>query len=111
MDDSKDYIINLRVSKETYDKIKDKAKKNGDTVSSLLRTIINDSAEIISDLSKDFRGDKSPSKFNDVISYHRGILAQERICDNCGSPMAKNDVITIGETATGKSHYFCTRCK
>jgi hypothetical protein len=109
-DDNKDYVINLRVSKQTYEKIKDKARKNGDTISSLLRGIINDSAEIISDLSHDLRGGKTTT-FDDVVSYHRGTLAQERTCDSCGIHMTKNEVVTIGETDTGAAYYFCSRCK
>jgi hypothetical protein len=111
MDDSKDYIINLRVSKDTYEKIKSKAKKNGDTISSLLRSVINDSAEIISDLSSDLTGKHKKSEFNDIVSYHRGVLAQERLCDNCGTHMLKGETMTVGETDKGTSYYFCHRCK
>src|SRR5687768_1119722 len=109
MDDSKDYIINLRVSKETYEKIKNKARKNGDTISALLRNVINDSAEIISDLSSDLTG-KKKSKFSDIVSYHRGMLAQARACDSCSMEMIKGEITTIGETDKGISYYFCTRC-
>ena len=110
MDDSKDYIINLRVSKDTYEKIKSKARRNGDTISALMRNVINDSAEIISDLSNDLTG-KKKSKFSDIVSYHRGMLAQARTCDNCGAEMIKGEITTIGETDKGTSYYFCSRCK
>jgi hypothetical protein len=110
-DDNKDYIINLRVSKQTYEKIKSKAQQNKNTISSLLRNIIDDSAEIFSDLSNDFKGQTATNKFKDVVSYHRGMLAQERNCDNCGSLIAKNEVVTIGEVEKGGSYYFCTKCK
>jgi formamidopyrimidine-DNA glycosylase len=110
-DDTKDYVINLRVSKQTYEKIKNKARQNKDTISSLLRGIIDDSAEILSDLSNDLKGGKPGAKFNDVVSYHRGMLAQERLCDNCGVHMVKGETTTIGDTDKGKSYFFCARCK
>ena len=110
-DGSKDFVINLRVSKETYNKIKSKAKKNGYTISALLRSVINDSAEIISDISQDLSGKKHDHKFGDVISYHKAVLAQSKICDNCSMEMAKGEVTTVGETTKGKSYYFCYRCK
>lgn len=110
-DDNKDYVINLRVSKQTYEKIKNKARQNKDTISSLLRNIIDDSSEIISDLSHDLKGQKPVNKFSNVVSYHRGMLAQERTCDNCHAHMVKNEVVTIGETEKDGSYYFCTKCK
>lgn len=110
-DDTKDYIINLRVSKQTYEKIKQKARQNKDTISSLLRNIIDDSSEILSDLTKDLKNEKSAGKFTDVVSYHRATLAQERTCDSCGLTVPKNEVVTIGETGNGKSYYICSRCK
>ena len=110
MDDTKDYIINLRVSRKTYEKIKQKARKNGGSVSELVRSIINDSAEIISDLSRDFQGGKR-RKFDDIMSYHRGTLAQPRACDGCGAEMKRDQVVTIGETASGSSYYFCDSCR
>jgi len=110
MDDIKDYVINLRVSKETYEKIKSKAKKNGDTISHLLRSVIDDSAEIISDLSNDLAG-RQKQKFADIASFHKAVLAQARVCDNCATEMAKGEVATLGETDKGKVYYFCSRCK
>jgi len=113
-DTTKDYVINLRVSRQTYQKIKDKAKKNGNTISSLLRAVIDDSAEIISDLSQDLSGApySSPkNRFSDITAYHRAVLAQARPCDNCRTEMIKGEITTIGETAKGPAYYFCGKCK
>jgi hypothetical protein len=110
-DNNKDYILNLRVSKQTYEKIKGRAVKNGSSISTLLRGIISDSVEIISDLSSDLRGKTSASKFNDVASYHKGILAKDRACDNCKVNMNKGQVVTIGETDEGAAYFFCAECK
>lgn len=111
MEDNKDYILNLRVSKETYDKIKNKAKKNGHTISALLRGVIDDSVEIISDISNDLAGKKHSQKFSDIISYHKAVLAQSKKCDNCDAGMVPGDLTTIGETASDKTYYFCSRCR
>lgn len=110
-DTTKDYIINLRVSRKTYDKIKDRAKKNGETISNLIRSIINDSAEVISDLSSELTGKKTKDKFADIVSYSRAVLAQSRPCDNCGKEMAKGETVIAGETATRARYYFCPSCK
>lgn len=111
MDDTKDYIINLRVSRQTYDKIRDKARKNGDSISGLIRMLIDDSAEIISDISNDLRGGKRHGPARDVESYHRATLARDRACDGCGTRMHKGQVVSVGETAKDGSYYFCDTCK
>lgn len=112
MDDTtKDYIINLRVSRKTYDKIKDRARKNGETISNLIRSIINDSAEVISDLSSELTGKQAKDKFADIISYSKATLAQSRPCDNCGKDLAKGETVAVGETATRIRYYFCQNCK
>jgi hypothetical protein len=108
---NKDYIINLRVSRKTYEKIKDRAKTNSQTISNLVRNIIDDSTEIITDLSDEILGKKRSDKFNDIISYHKGLLAQDRKCDNCGMRIPKQSTATIGETATNARYYFCKKCK
>lgn len=112
MDDvNKDYIINLRVSRKTYNKIKDRAAKNGQTMSNLIRSIIDDSTEIITDLSDELLGKKQKDKFSDIVSYHKAVLAQDKKCDNCGIEIRKQSIATIGETAKSTRYYFCERCK
>ena len=108
---NKDYIINIRVSRKTYDKIKDKAAKNSESVSSLMRNIIDDSVEIVSDLSRDIFGRGKGGKFKDVVSYYKASLAQDRACDNCGAEMKKHDTVIVGETSRQKRYYFCEKCR
>jgi len=107
--ENKDYIINLRVSRKTYDKIKSKAKENRETISNLLRKVIDDSSEIISDLSCDVFGDGK--KFNDIISYHKVFLAQDVDCSKCNQKISSGESVTVGETKTNKKYYFCLNCK
>ena|ERR1700733_3385499 len=108
-DDNKDYIINLRVSRATYDKIKRKAKENQESISNLVRKAIDDSAEIITDLSDDLIGKKD--KFKDVVDYHKSKAAQALECVKCGARINAGDVVTVGETAGAKKYFFCEDCK
>jgi hypothetical protein len=108
-DSNKDYIINLRVSRETYDKIKQKAKENQESISNLVRKAIDDSAEIVSDLREDIFGKRD--KFKDVVGYHKSKAAQEIICAKCGLTISPNATITVGETTGVKKYFFCERCK
>ncbi|MFA4845222.1 MAG: hypothetical protein WC654_01550 [Patescibacteria group bacterium] len=109
---TKDYVINLRVSKETFDKIKVRAKKNKDTASGLIRTLIDDSINTVADISSEVltkaNGD---SKDAELVSYHKGILAQKRACKTCELEMKAGDAVVIGETSTGIRFYFCLDCK
>lgn len=108
-ENKKDYIINLRVSRETYDKIKEKANENRETISNLLRKVIDDSGEIISDVSEEIFGKKQ--SFNDIISYHKSILAKDASCSKCKKKILKGKPATIGETRTNKKYIFCLACK
>ena len=107
---TKDCILNLRVSKETYEKIKERAKRDGDTASSLIRSLIQDSIDTVADLSFEFlsEADKQDTK---IVSYHKGVLAQGRECENCRHTMKEGNAVVIGETSTGRRSYFCLDCK
>lgn len=111
MNENKDYIINLRVSRATYNKIKDKAKENGETISNLVRKAIDDGADIISDLSNEIFGKGGKDKFGDVISYHKAEAAKEIDCDRCGKKIPAGAAVTIGETKSGRGYYFCPKCR
>lgn len=109
--DAKDYIINLRVSRATYNKIKEKAKENSETISNLVRKAIDDSSEIISDLSKDIFGKNRKKDFDDIASYHKVKAAKEISCDNCGAKIRAGEAATLGETRSGRGYYFCAKCR
>src|SRR3989338_5857883 len=100
---NKDYIINLRVSRETYEKIKRKAKENSENISTLIRNAIDDSTEIISDISNDLFPNKD--KFKDIVGYHKFKVAQELECSQCQSKISKGDTATICETAKSKKYF------
>ncbi len=105
---SKDYVINLRVSRATYDKIKQKAKENQESISNLVRKAIDDSTEIIADLSSDLLGKQTISK--DIVGYHKSKAAQELTCVKCGTKIGVGDVVTVGETEGAKKYFFCKDC-
>ena len=108
-DDGKDYVINLRVSRATYDKIKRKAKENQESISNLVRKAIDDSAEIVSDISGELFGKKD--KFKDVIGYHKSKAAQELECAKCGAKIVPGEIVTVGETEGAKKYFFCENCR
>lgn len=110
MEENKDYIINFRVSRKTYEKIKEKAKENRESISNLARKAVEDSAEIISDLSREIFG-KGENKFEDIVSFHKAQFAQDMKCASCGKMIAKGTVGVVGETKAGKRYYFCTDCR
>jgi len=112
MDDNKDYIINFRVSRKTYEKIKEKAKENRESISNLARKAVEDSAEIISELSKEIFGKgEDKEKFGDIVSFHKAQFAQDMECVSCDKVIAKGSVGVVGENKTGKKYYFCTDCR
>ncbi len=111
-EDNKDYIINLRVSRATYEKIKAKAKENRESVSNLVRKAIEDSSEIISELSEELLGKKrARGKFKDIVSYHKSKTAQELTCAQCAAVIPAGEIATIGETAGAKKYFFCQNCR
>ncbi len=107
-DNNKDYIINLRVSRETYDKIKNKASENRETMSNLLRKVIDDSAEIIGDLSKDILGREST---DNIVSYSKVMLVSDVACAGCAKSIKAGQTVTAGYTRQGKMKYFCPACR
>jgi formamidopyrimidine-DNA glycosylase len=108
-DDNKDCVINFRVSRETYDKIKDKAQENRETMSNLVRKVIEDGVEIIDDLSRDFLGGQK--KPRPIVSYARVTLAAEVKCANCQKIIKAGTTATAGYDEKGQISYFCPVCK
>jgi hypothetical protein len=108
--DNKDYVINLRVSRATYEKLKSKAAENRDTLSGFVRKAIDDSAEIISDLSNDVFG-KRKKDFGNVDSYHEVEVAKNIKCAQCGEDIPAGETATVGETKSGRKYYFCGKCR
>jgi len=111
MSTNKDFIINLRVSRATYDKIKRKARENSETISNLVRKAIEDSSEILADLSEEVFGKASEDKLKDIASYHKVQLAQNMDCARCGKKLMTGEMVVCGETAIGRRYYLCPTCK
>lgn len=108
MEDTKDYIINIRVTKETYNNVRDSAKANSESISNFIRTLITDSADLVSDFAEGIAGRKKD--FRDIISYHKAKLAKAVGCGKCGSTIPEGTVATVGETSSAKKYYFCGNC-
>ena len=108
-DANKDYIINLRVSRTTYEKIKHKARENSESISNLIRKAIDDSTEIIGDLSEELFSKRD--KFKDIVGYHRFRTAQELECSQCHSKIPAGETATVGETEKSKKYFFCKECR
>ena len=109
--ENKDYIINLRVSRATYEKIKEKARENRESISNLVRKTVDDSIEIFSDLSHEILGKEKNKKFKDIIGYYKIKTAQDLKCDNCGAVILSGEIATVGETEGVKKYFFCHYCK
>ena len=107
--DNKEYIINIRVSKETYDKLKVKAKENSESLSSLVRKTLDDSYEIFSDLKKDIFGGFNKGTDN-ILHYQKVIIAKDVDCQRCGAKIIKSSQAYLGETKSGAGKYFCIDC-
>lgn len=99
-DENKDYILNIRVSKETYEKVKDMARENSESVSALIRKVLRDSEEIIGDV---FPG---KNRWSDIKTYSTEKAARDIVCEQSGKNIRRGGTVIVGETASGRRHYF-----
>ena len=107
-DDRKDYIINLRVSRKTYEKLKARASENRETMSNLARKVIDDGMEIIGDVSDELLG--KDKKNTDVCYTYEVHLAKDDVCNQCGCVLKKGKKVIVGEKKSGRKYCFCTKC-
>ena len=107
--DNKEYVINIRVSKGTYSKLKTKAKENGESLSNLVRKTLDDSWEIFSDLKKDIFGEDEKANDN-ITHYQKVIVAKNVVCERCNTNIPKGSQVFLGETKNGEKKYFCGNC-
>lgn len=105
---NKDRLLNIRISKKTYDRVKQAAEENKESVSNLVRKIISDCLEITHDISQDIFNKTETTK---IFTYYQGVTAQNIICTKCHKKIKAGNKITIGETTTGKKYYFCSKCR
>ena len=99
-DKNKDYILNIRVSRETYEKVKDMAKENSESVSALIRKVIKDSDEILGDIFP------RKDKWGDIKTYSTEKAARDIECEKTGKKIKKGSSVIVGQTSSGKRHYF-----
>ena len=107
-EDSKDRIINLRVSRTLYERIAGQAKANRETVSNFIRKAIEDSTGLFAELSGGIFGEAL--RFKDIMGYHEIHAARQFACDACGRNVVVGEKATIGETAGSKKYFFCPSC-
>ncbi|MCA9351326.1 hypothetical protein KC929_00930 [Patescibacteria group bacterium] len=104
---AKDKTINLRVSKELYNKIKKKATENRETISSTTRRFIQDSCEIISDLAGEVLTPRE-----EVFDFeYDGKAVSDTACALCDKKIKKGSKIKIQETNAGKKRTVCGKCE
>ncbi len=108
-EEKKDYIINLRLSRATYDKLKDLAKENRETLSNLVRKTIDDGLDIFNDVSTELFG-KEIKPENKILHYYEGIIMDEGKCSKCGKKISRGSKVLIGETKKGSKKYICITC-
>lgn len=107
MENNKDYILNIRVSKELYEKLKHKAKENSESLSDLVRKSLDDSWEIFGDLKNEIFGQKET---DNVVYYQKVIIAKDMKCSRCDALIPKGSEMFLGETKSGSKKYFCMAC-
>src|SRR3989344_1197846 len=98
MPDNKDYILNIRVSKELYEKLKHKAKENSESLSDLVRKSLDDSWEIFGDLRNEIFGQKET---DNIVYYQKVIIAKDIKCSRCNTDISKGAEMFVGETKSG----------
>lgn len=99
-DINKDYILNIRVSKETYEKVKNTAKENSESVSSFVRKVIKDSGEIFNSVFK------KCDTWSGIETYSTEKAARDIVCEKSGKKIKKGSPVVVGETSSGRRHYF-----
>ncbi len=109
MSDKKDYIFNIRLSRDTYEKLKQKATENRETMSNLARKVIDDGLEIFQDVSNDLFGN-SVSARDKIVHSYKVFLHQDAVCAETGQTMKKGEQAIVGETQTGKKYIFHPSC-
>lgn len=103
---NKDYIFNLRLSRDTVEKLKTKAKENGETASHFARKLLNDGLEVFGDLREDIFPKSSVPLKDQVIHRYEVILMKDEVCCETEKKLKKGTKAIVGETEKGKKHYF-----
>ena len=110
----KDKVINTRITKDLYEKVFEKAKKHGTTVSNLVRGMIEDTFEICGDISlildKEIRK-RFKSKIK-IIGYQKVIVGNKVTCPGCSQKVIKGaeGYIAIAENGKASNIIICNKC-
>lgn len=105
--ENKDQMINLRVPRAVYKKIREFAEENRDTVSNVVRKAIEDNLTFIAEVSSQVLNN---GKFQDVVGYASLKAARPLICDKCRSAIKTGEGIALGETQGARKYVFCGTC-
>lgn len=114
-DNKNEKVVHTRVSKELYNKISNKAKKNRVTTSNLLRNLLEDYLEIHGEvwdaIDKKLRS-YLVSGEDSIVGYQSINLNKNVHCSLCGKTLKKNAQVFIGffEKSTQKI-IVCAECK
>jgi len=92
--------LNIRVSRETYEKVKGMAKENSESVSALIRKVIKDSEEIIGEVFP------RKDKWDSIKTFSTEKAARDIACEKTGKKIKKGSPVVVGQTSSGKRYYF-----
>ena len=109
--DKKDYILNIRISRALYDKVTKKAYENRETTSHLLRKIIEDSAEIVGDLSEELFHTDRHKKQKPASYYFDAVLVENDVCEKCERIVKEGESVRVMEMPDGTRAYVCDACR
>lgn len=108
-------VLHSRVSKDLYDKIASKARKNRISTSNLVRNLVEDYLEIHGEVWDTI--DKKLRSYLDnddkaIIGYQEIILSKDAKCSNCGKNLKEGTQGLIGllENSSRKI-VICTDCR
>lgn len=106
-------VVNTRITQDLYDKIMKKAKKNGTTISTLVRDLLEDSIDVYSDVSKIIdQKIRDYLKEDKVVGYQEIVAANVLECANCSAKIKKGDktYMVVTEKNSGPKLFLCSKC-
>ncbi len=109
MSDNKDHIVNLRVTSDTYEKLKKGALANSESVSNFIRKAIEGSIGLVADISEEILSLGS-GDLSGIESYHPARAAKKMACARCGGNIVRGATMMVGETSGSRKYMLCEEC-
>lgn len=96
-------VVNTRLTQELYEKLSKKAKAHRTTVSNLIRTLVEDTIEISTDISDivDAKIKEKLSIDDKTIGYQEITLSTTQKCELCQNDIAKGTKAYLPMTDKG----------